>query len=125
VDKQLLLVLDNCEHLAAECAALVAKLLAASGGVRVLATSRHTLFLEGERVLQVEPLTVPSVHDMGAGPSEAVMLFAERASSAGRYAAGATGWHPRPLAFRCAAGAGPAGCAARSWPRSPASLPTT
>jgi predicted ATPase/DNA-binding CsgD family transcriptional regulator len=81
VDKQLLLVLDNCEHLAAECAVLVAKLLTASGGVRVLATSRHTLHLEGERVLQVEPLTVPAGHDMGAGPSEAVTLFAERTAS--------------------------------------------
>jgi predicted ATPase/DNA-binding CsgD family transcriptional regulator len=81
MDKQLLLVLDNCEHLTAECAVLVAKLLTASGGVRVLATSRHTLYLEGERILQVEPLTVPSGQDMSAGPSEAVTLFAERAVS--------------------------------------------
>src|SRR2546421_245773 len=40
-DKRLLLVLDNCEHLLDECAALVTRLLTAAPGVRILTTSRH------------------------------------------------------------------------------------
>ncbi|WP_410639111.1 ATP-binding protein [Amycolatopsis sp. lyj-346] len=79
-DKQLLLVLDNCEHVADECATLVAKLLAGSGGLRVLATSRHTLHVEGEHLLHVEPLPVPRAGDTG-GPVEAVTLFADRAAA--------------------------------------------
>ncbi|GHF96702.1 MULTISPECIES: ATP-binding protein [Amycolatopsis] len=79
-DKQLLLVLDNCEHVADECATLVAKLLAVSGGLRVLATSRHTLHVEGEHLLHVEPLPVPRAGDTG-GPVEAVTLFADRAAA--------------------------------------------
>ncbi|MGW3962637.1 ATP-binding protein [Amycolatopsis sp. NPDC005003] len=80
-DKQLLLVLDNCEHVADECATLVAKLLAGSGGLRVLATSRHTLHVEGEHLLHVEPLPVPRPGDAGGGPVEAVTLFADRAAA--------------------------------------------
>ncbi|EOD64510.1 ATP-binding protein [Amycolatopsis vancoresmycina] len=79
-NRQLLLVLDNCEHVADECATLVAKLLAGAGGLRVLATSRHTLHVEGEHILHVEPLPVPAA-DTGAGPAEAVTLFAERAAA--------------------------------------------
>ncbi|SED04726.1 Predicted ATPase [Amycolatopsis tolypomycina] len=80
-DKQLLLVLDNCEHVGDECAMLAAKLLAASGGLRVLATSRHTLHVEGEHILPVPPLPVPPADDTGAGPAEAVTLFTERAAA--------------------------------------------
>ncbi|MEV6830025.1 LuxR C-terminal-related transcriptional regulator [Amycolatopsis sp. NPDC051102] len=80
-DRQLLLVLDNCEHVADECATLAAKLLAGSGGLRVLATSRHTLHVEGEHILHVEPLPVPPPGDTGAGPAEAVTLFTERAAA--------------------------------------------
>ncbi|ADJ45112.1 LuxR family transcriptional regulator fused with ATPase domain [Amycolatopsis mediterranei S699] len=80
-DKQLLLVLDNCEHVADECATLVAKLLAVSAGLRVLATSRHTLHVEGEHLLHVEPLPVPGDEDAGGGPVEAVTLFADRAAA--------------------------------------------
>ncbi|MEU4247972.1 LuxR C-terminal-related transcriptional regulator [Amycolatopsis sp. NPDC026612] len=80
-DKQLLLVLDNCEHVANECAMLVAKLLAVSGGLRVLATSRHTLHVEGEHILPVEPLPIPPADDPGAGPVEAVTLFTDRAAA--------------------------------------------
>ncbi|MEQ0559838.1 LuxR C-terminal-related transcriptional regulator [Amycolatopsis sp. NEAU-NG30] len=79
-DRQLLLVLDNCEHVAEECATLAAKLLAASAGLRILATSRHTLHVEGEHLLPVEPLAVPA-EDTGAGPAEAVTLFTERAAA--------------------------------------------
>jgi predicted ATPase/DNA-binding CsgD family transcriptional regulator len=88
-DRQLLLVLDNCEHLVDECAALVTKLLGAGGQLRVLATCRHVLHAEGEHVLRVEPMAV--THDgnpSAAGepvratrPSDAVALFVERAGA--------------------------------------------
>ena len=75
--RQLLLVLDNCEHLADECAVLVEKLLATAAGVRVLATSRHALHTEGEHILHLDPLAVPGHEDM----TDAVALFVERASA--------------------------------------------
>jgi predicted ATPase/transcriptional regulator with XRE-family HTH domain len=55
---RLLLVLDNCEHLL-PAAPLVADLLAACPGLTVLATSRESLRLRGERVLAVPPLALP------------------------------------------------------------------
>jgi non-specific serine/threonine protein kinase len=57
--RQLLLVLDNCEHLAAACASLVETLLAACPGVHVLATSRELLGIPGEVVWLLAPLAVP------------------------------------------------------------------
>jgi predicted ATPase/DNA-binding CsgD family transcriptional regulator len=80
-DRQLLLVLDNCEHVVGECAALVTKLLATSGQVRVLATSRQVLRAEGEHILHVEPMAV--LHGPGSGTrqSDAVTLFVERATA--------------------------------------------
>ncbi|WP_205857209.1 ATP-binding protein, partial [Phytoactinopolyspora endophytica] len=59
-DKQLLLILDNCEHLSDACAVLAGKLLAASPGLRILATSRHLLGVEGEQIMPVHPLSVPA-----------------------------------------------------------------
>src|SRR3989440_5406147 len=47
-DRRLLLVLDNCEHLADACAELVTVLLAAAPGLRILATSRERLRVEDE-----------------------------------------------------------------------------
>ncbi|MER5311335.1 regulator [Streptomyces sp. NPDC002773] len=55
-DDRLLLVLDSCEHLAAPCARLVTELLAAAPGLTVLATSRVPLGVEGERVVDLDPL---------------------------------------------------------------------
>ncbi|MBL1099158.1 ATP-binding protein [Streptomyces coffeae] len=84
-DKQLLLVLDNCEHLLHSCAALTCSLLAASPGLRVLATSRQALGVDGEQLLPVPPLPVP---DPTSPPRlhalvhhEAVRLFVDRASA--------------------------------------------
>ena len=57
--QQLLVVLDNCEHLTDACAVLVSKLLAAAPGLRILATSRHLLGVEGEQILSVPPLSTP------------------------------------------------------------------
>jgi len=52
-DKQLLLVLDNCEHLRDACAVLATKLLSHAEGLRILATSRQLLNVQGEQVLEV------------------------------------------------------------------------
>ncbi len=76
--RNLLLVMDNCEHLVDECAVLITKLLAASSKLRVLATSRQALRAEGEHILQVEPMPVPSGRDES---TDAVALFAERAAA--------------------------------------------
>ena len=85
-DKQLLLLLDNCEHLLTAAARLVAEVLRAAPNVRVIATSREPLQVAGEHVVPVPPLELP----LGDGTeplaqlrqNEAVMLFAERAAAA-------------------------------------------
>ncbi|MPY98094.1 MAG: AAA family ATPase [Actinophytocola sp.] len=84
-NKKLLLVADNCEHVVDPCAVLLGKVLAAAGEVRVLATSRHVLGIEGEQALSVSPLPVPGtvsplVGD-ASGSFDAVTLFAERAAA--------------------------------------------
>ena len=80
-DKHLLLVLDNCEQITEACAVLVSKLLAAAPQLRILATSRHVLGVEGEQILPVPPLSVPT-EEVAAGDAthyESVALFADRA----------------------------------------------
>src|SRR2546425_10109723 len=61
-DKELLLVLDNCEHLLEAAAQLVSEVIRAAPGVRVIATSREPLSVAGEHVLHVPPLELPSPH---------------------------------------------------------------
>src|ERR1700686_1232656 len=85
-DKQLLLVLDNCEHLLGAAAQLVSEVMSAAPGVRLIATSREPLSVPGEHVVPVPPLPLPAAHS--AEPltqlrqNEAVMLFSERAAAA-------------------------------------------
>ena len=82
-DREVLLVVDNCEHLRDACAVLVDTLLATCAGLRVLATSRLPLDVDGEAVLWVPPLGVPTPGRPGAGsPSEAVALLTQRATAA-------------------------------------------
>jgi non-specific serine/threonine protein kinase len=85
-DKELLLVMDNCEHLVDASAALVGKLLAAAPGLRVLATSRQPLSALGEQLLEVPPMPVPNPDELtttrAVARHDAVRLFAERASVA-------------------------------------------
>jgi predicted ATPase/DNA-binding CsgD family transcriptional regulator len=85
-DKELLLVVDNCEHLRDAAAQLVTNLLKAAPGLRVIATSREPLSAPGEHVTPVTPLQLP---DRKPGEAldrlrhnEAVMLFTERAVAA-------------------------------------------
>jgi predicted ATPase/DNA-binding CsgD family transcriptional regulator len=81
--QQLLLVLDNCEHVIGAAAGLCAGLLAACDDVRVLATSREPLAVAGEARYRLPPLSLPGPEEeAGAGGSEAVALFVDRARRA-------------------------------------------
>ena len=79
--RQLLVVLDNCEHVIGAAAQLCAGLLQACDDVRVLATSREPLRVAGEAACRLAPLPVPRPGDDMAG-AEAVALFADRARAA-------------------------------------------
>jgi len=76
-----LLVVDNCEHLLAAVAALAQELLAVSSALRLLATSRQRLGIDGEQVLVVPPLAVPTP-DAEEVRTPAVRLFCDRARAA-------------------------------------------
>jgi predicted ATPase/DNA-binding NarL/FixJ family response regulator len=83
--RQLLLALDNCEHLIDACAQVGRRLLAGSPGLRLLATSREPLHVAAETVWQVPPMSVaPAAAVTGPGDAsryEAVRLFADRAAA--------------------------------------------
>jgi predicted ATPase len=81
---ELLLVLDNCEHLLGACADLAAALLGSCPGLRVLATSREPLGVPGEAVYTVLPLAVPpeSSDPQALAGAPSVRLFRARARSA-------------------------------------------
>jgi predicted ATPase/DNA-binding CsgD family transcriptional regulator len=83
--KEMLIVLDNCEHLIADCAQLVQQILSQTAGPRILVTSREPLAIAGEMIYPVSGLACPP---MGAGDArdhqklmhyDAVQLFVERA----------------------------------------------
>jgi predicted ATPase/DNA-binding CsgD family transcriptional regulator len=81
--QQLLLVLDNCEHVIGAAAELCAGLLDVCDDVRLLATSREPLAVAGEARYRLGPLSLPGPDDANAaGGSEAAALFADRARSA-------------------------------------------
>src|SRR5262249_8303747 len=68
-DREVLLGVDNCEHVVDACAELASSLLAACAGLRILATSRESLGLSGETVWRLKSLTI----------DDARRLFVERA----------------------------------------------
>jgi predicted ATPase/class 3 adenylate cyclase/DNA-binding CsgD family transcriptional regulator len=72
--RRLLLVIDNCEHVLAAVASAVGAILARSESVRLLATSREHLQVNGEATLAVQPLPLD-----GGATSDAVTLFVDRA----------------------------------------------
>ena len=84
--KNALVVLDNCEHLPGAPAVLAAGILRSCRGVRVLATSRQALSVEGEQVFGLRPLPLPppGAGVAAAAASDAVCLFVERAAAARR-----------------------------------------
>jgi predicted ATPase/DNA-binding CsgD family transcriptional regulator len=81
--QQVMLVLDNCEHVIGAAAGLCAELVAACDDLRILATSREGLRVAGEARYRLGPLAVPGPGDLAdAAKIEAVALFAERACRA-------------------------------------------
>jgi predicted ATPase/DNA-binding CsgD family transcriptional regulator len=85
-DKELLLVVDNCEHVLDAAAEFATAIVRGAPGVRVIATSREPLSAPGEHVLPVPPLDLPPAG--GDEPidqlrqNEAISLFTERAAAA-------------------------------------------
>lgn len=80
--RHILLLLDNCEHVLAETAEIMAALLIRGPAVQVLATSRAALHVRGEQVLPVEPLRLPAAGMSSLevlARNDAVRLFVERA----------------------------------------------
>ncbi|MCX2863576.1 winged helix-turn-helix domain-containing protein [Paucibacter sp. PLA-PC-4] len=85
-DRQLLIVLDNCEHVIDGVAVAAEHMLSHSRGVRLLATSREALRIQGEWVQRLESLSVPPPAMQGSMADaiqySAVQLFMERAAAA-------------------------------------------
>ncbi len=84
-EKQLLLILDNCEHLITACAQLADDLIASCPRLTILASSREGLGVYGETTYHLPTLSLPAVNcDTAeiANRSEAVQLFLERAAAA-------------------------------------------
>lgn len=77
---ELLIVLDNCEHLLEACARLADRVLDECDRVKVLATSREALAVHGESVFAVPPLELPG-EELVAAESDAVRLLVERADA--------------------------------------------
>jgi non-specific serine/threonine protein kinase len=69
--RDVLLLLDNCEHLVASCAALCDVLLHACPKLKILATSREALEVAGETHFAVPPLTSPDPNTLSTGKLEA------------------------------------------------------
>lgn len=85
-DKNLLLLLDNCEHLLEAVADLVHEILSCAPLVQILTTSQEVLGLDGEYVFRLPSLSLPASKSPGldeALASDAVSLFLDRARAAG------------------------------------------
>jgi len=84
--KQLVLILDNCEHLVEACAQMADRLLRACPQIRILASSREALGIAGETSYLVPSLKLPDMQNLPSvevlSQGEAVRLFIERASAA-------------------------------------------
>ncbi|WP_242895339.1 AfsR/SARP family transcriptional regulator [Actinomadura litoris] len=82
--KQMIIVLDNCEHLVEAAAGLVDRVLGLAAGVRVLATSREPLGITGESLCPVPSLPLPREDETDPGEAlshGSVRLFADRAAA--------------------------------------------
>ncbi len=87
-ERNLLLVLDNCEHVIEAAASCARRILEDAPGVRILATSREPLRINGERVYRLPPLDAPPVEPRllakGLMAFPATQLFIERATARNR-----------------------------------------
>jgi predicted ATPase/DNA-binding CsgD family transcriptional regulator len=86
-ERELLLVLDTCEHLVEGCGSLARTLLAAAPGLRILTTSREPLGVPAEHALLISPLELPAPGwsrppGYGVPQADAVALFVDRAQAA-------------------------------------------
>jgi predicted ATPase/DNA-binding SARP family transcriptional activator len=83
--KQLLLILDNCEHLILACAQVVESLAAACPKLTILTTSREALGIPGERTYEVPTLSVPEIRQLTVVDRlmehSSIRLFVERATA--------------------------------------------
>jgi predicted ATPase len=83
--RRALIVLDNCEHVIETCAELTRSLLKNCRDLRILATSRQVLAVDGEVVCRTPPLSLPLENETSAArlrQSEAACLFLERVAAA-------------------------------------------
>jgi predicted ATPase/class 3 adenylate cyclase len=80
--QDVLIVLDNCEHLIGACAKIADAVLRRCPRVHLLVTTREPLGIGGEMIYRVPPLSLPAADD-GDFSSDAVLLFAERAKEQG------------------------------------------
>jgi predicted ATPase/DNA-binding SARP family transcriptional activator len=84
-ERNLLIILDNCEHLVDACARLAYLLLSAAPNLKILATSRVPLYIPGEVNYSVPPLSLPDSHKIAQlldlAEFDAIRLFIERAAS--------------------------------------------
>ncbi|MBK7253473.1 MAG: tetratricopeptide repeat protein [Ignavibacteria bacterium] len=87
-EKELLLIIDNCEHLIKECAITVEMLLSNSTNLKIITTSRESLNCSGEKIYRVPSLSLPDVSvnntPLQLSKYESVRLFIERAIAVNR-----------------------------------------
>ncbi len=84
--QDVLILLDNCEHLVDTCAKIADAILRRCPRAHLVATSREALDIDGETIYRVPPLSLPGPGDDGlphTGSSDAVALFVERATERG------------------------------------------
>ena len=94
-DKELLLLLDNAEHLVDGVAQLAERLLASAPGLRIVTTSREALAVPGEAVLQVQSMSCPPLGATRGGDADPVSLEDVASTEAGRlFAERASGVDP-------------------------------
>jgi len=77
--RELLILIDNCEHMLVAVATLVRELLVRCPGSTVLTTSREALRIAGERVIRLDPLPLPPETGTTDGITDAMRLFLDRA----------------------------------------------
>jgi predicted ATPase/class 3 adenylate cyclase len=84
VDRRLLIILDNCEHLTRACAETAKRMLQSGLNLKILASSREHLHLAGETIFSVPILSVPDAYEIvtldALGQYESARLFIDRAS---------------------------------------------
>ena len=84
--RSMLLIMDNCEHLISRCTAVAERLLSACRNLKIIATSRESLGLPGERNFHVPSMKLPDLESDSLGPEdiwqvESMQLFLDRAKT--------------------------------------------